>query len=79
VPALWVLDRVGLRPSSLTVQRPSLDDVFLTKTGWSLREGSGALLAGQCALEPERWPSMAGRRWPERVGLEVVVPDLHAT
>jgi ABC-2 type transport system ATP-binding protein len=49
VSVLRVLDRAGLLPSSLTVRRPSLDDVFLTKTGRSLREGSGALLAGQGA------------------------------
>jgi len=46
VSALRVLDRAGLPPSSLTLERPSLDDVFLTKTGRSLREGSDALLAG---------------------------------
>jgi ABC-2 type transport system ATP-binding protein len=47
VSVLRVLDRAGLPPSSLTVQRPSLDDLFLTKTGRSLREGSDALVTAE--------------------------------
>ncbi|MGV9678558.1 ABC transporter ATP-binding protein [Nocardia sp. NPDC003482] len=38
VPLLRALDEHGITPGSLTVQRPSLDDVFLTVTGRSLRE-----------------------------------------
>ncbi|WP_019930239.1 ATP-binding cassette domain-containing protein [Nocardia sp. BMG111209] len=40
VPLLRALDEAGISPSSLTVKRPSLDDVFLTVTGRSLREAS---------------------------------------
>jgi ABC-2 type transport system ATP-binding protein len=39
VPLLRALDAAGLSPSSITVNRPTLDDVFLTLTGRSLREG----------------------------------------
>lgn len=35
---LRALDESGVRPSSVQVQRPTLDDVFLTLTGRSLRE-----------------------------------------
>lgn len=38
VPLLRALDERGLVPGALTVKRPSLDDVFLTITGRSLRE-----------------------------------------
>ena len=34
--------RRGLSPSSISVNRPTLDDVFLTLTGRSLREGEEA-------------------------------------
>ena len=37
-----VLDRAGLRAQSLTLTRPSLDDVFLRQTGRSLREEPAA-------------------------------------
>ena len=37
-----VLDGAGLRAQSLTLARPSLDDVFLRQTGRSLREESAA-------------------------------------
>ena len=37
-----VLDSVGLRAQSLTLNRPSLDDVFLRQTGRSLREEPAA-------------------------------------
>ena len=37
-----VLDGAGLRPQSLTLARPSLDDVFLRQTGRSLREEPAA-------------------------------------
>ena len=37
-----VLDSVGLRAQSLTLTRPSLDDVFLRQTGRSLREEPAA-------------------------------------
>jgi len=35
---LRLLDGQGLAPQTLALHRPSLDDVFLTKTGRSLRE-----------------------------------------
>jgi ABC-2 type transport system ATP-binding protein len=38
-PLLRGLDAEGLRPTSVSVSRPTLDDVFLTLTGRSLREG----------------------------------------
>jgi ABC-2 type transport system ATP-binding protein len=37
-----VLDAAGLHPRSLTLARPSLDDVFLRQTGRSLREEPAA-------------------------------------
>jgi ABC-2 type transport system ATP-binding protein len=37
-PLLRALDQADLRPTSVNVSRPSLDDVFLTLTGRSLRE-----------------------------------------
>ncbi|MFQ6394923.1 ATP-binding cassette domain-containing protein [Nocardia sp. KC 131] len=40
VPLLHALDTHGITPGALTVKRPSLDDVFLTITGRSLREGN---------------------------------------
>ncbi len=39
VPLLQALGAKGITPGALTVKRPSLDDVFLTLTGRSLREG----------------------------------------
>src|SRR3954454_22614777 len=38
-PLLRALDAAGLHPDSVTVSRPSLDDVFLALTGRTLREG----------------------------------------
>jgi ABC-2 type transport system ATP-binding protein len=35
--AVRLLDNAGLAPASITLTRPSLDDVFLTKTGRALR------------------------------------------
>jgi ABC-2 type transport system ATP-binding protein len=35
---LRLLDEAGVPPTSLTLTRPSLDDVFLEQTGRSLRE-----------------------------------------
>jgi ABC-2 type transport system ATP-binding protein len=43
-PLLRALDAAGLAVSSVTVTRPSLDDVFLTLTGRTLREGSDKLV-----------------------------------
>jgi ABC-2 type transport system ATP-binding protein len=37
-PLLRALDAAGLSPSAVAVNRPTLDDVFLTLTGRSLRE-----------------------------------------
>ena len=37
-PLLRALDAAALSPTSITVNRPTLDDVFLTLTGRSLRE-----------------------------------------
>jgi ABC-2 type transport system ATP-binding protein len=36
-----VLDAYGIRPGSIEVHRPSLDDVFLAKTGRSMRKDGG--------------------------------------
>jgi ABC-2 type transport system ATP-binding protein len=41
-PLLRALDAAGQHPLSITVARPSLDDVFLTLTGHALREEDGA-------------------------------------
>jgi ABC-2 type transport system ATP-binding protein len=38
-PLLLALERAGMTPASVNVSRPSLDDVFLTLTGRTLREG----------------------------------------
>ncbi|WP_206795522.1 ABC transporter ATP-binding protein [Amycolatopsis sp. MtRt-6] len=38
-PLLRVLESAGVRPASIAVTRPTLDDVFLSLTGRSLREG----------------------------------------
>jgi ABC-2 type transport system ATP-binding protein len=38
IAAVRLLDAAGLTPTSLALTRPSLDDVFLTQTGRSLRE-----------------------------------------
>jgi ABC-2 type transport system ATP-binding protein len=43
-PLLRALDVAGLAVSSVTVTRPSLDDVFLTLTGRTLREGTDELV-----------------------------------
>jgi ABC-2 type transport system ATP-binding protein len=43
-PLLRALDAAALEVSSVTVTRPSLDDVFLTLTGRTLREGSDELV-----------------------------------
>ncbi|GAA4485185.1 ATP-binding cassette domain-containing protein [Rhodococcus olei] len=39
IPLLHALQGAGIVPGSLTIKRPSLDDVFLTVTGRSLRDG----------------------------------------
>jgi ABC-2 type transport system ATP-binding protein len=39
---LRVLDGAGLAPSSIALNRPSLDDVFLRQTGRSLRDDAAA-------------------------------------
>jgi ABC-2 type transport system ATP-binding protein len=41
-PILRALDAAALSPTSITVNRPTLDDVFLTLTGHSLREEEAA-------------------------------------
>jgi ABC-2 type transport system ATP-binding protein len=51
VPRLFTELGVGIR--SVTVTRPSLDDVFLTYTGRTIRDSEGA---------PTRTPPFAGRR-----------------
>ena len=42
------LDRTGVELTSIEVRRPTLDDVFLTLTGRSLRDGLSP------PLDPER-------------------------
>ena len=39
---LRMLDNAGFAPSSISLHRPSLDDVFLRQTGRSLREEPAA-------------------------------------
>jgi ABC-2 type transport system ATP-binding protein len=51
VPRLFTELGVGIR--SVTVTRPSLDDVFLTYTGRTIRDSEGA---------QTRMPPFAGRR-----------------
>ena len=46
------LDSAGLPLASVTVTRPTLDDVFLTLTGHSLRDGDDGTQAAQPAAEP---------------------------
>jgi ABC-2 type transport system ATP-binding protein len=41
-PLLLALDQAGVRLRSVSVSRPSLDDVFLTLTGRSLRDDEAA-------------------------------------
>jgi ABC-2 type transport system ATP-binding protein len=41
-PILRALDAAGIQSTSISVNRPTLDDVFLTLTGRSLREGEVA-------------------------------------
>ncbi|WP_182358669.1 ATP-binding cassette domain-containing protein [Tomitella gaofuii] len=56
------LDAAGITPLSLETRRPSLDDVFLTLTGRSLREGdSGAVEGGDAAITGEDGPPGADR------------------
>jgi ABC-2 type transport system ATP-binding protein len=46
VPSLLrLLDSAGLSPQTITVSRPSLDDVFLRQTGRSLRDDEAAAAA----------------------------------
>ena len=52
-----ILDRADLHVQTLQLHQPSLDDVFLAKTGRKL-EGSG----GGAVAEPEDQPSGRGRR-----------------
>lgn len=58
---LRALDEAGVRLTTVRVQRPTLDDVFLTLTGRSLREGEGEPRSA-C---PRR---AAGRRRPAASG-----------
>jgi len=51
-PLLRALDSAGLPLASVTVTRPTLDDVFLTLTGHSLRDGDDGTQAAQPAAEP---------------------------
>ena len=46
-----VLDQASLRVQTLQLHQPSLDDVFLAKTGRKL-EGSGDASAAQAPAEP---------------------------
>ena len=60
---LRVLDGAGITMSAISLSRPTLDDVFLTLTGRSLRDdspgrgdadGAAAELAGASRPEPAR-------------------------
>jgi ABC-2 type transport system ATP-binding protein len=56
LPALLrVLDAAGITLESINLSRPTLDDVFLTLTGRSLRDDSASAHApaGDSATEPE--------------------------
>jgi ABC-2 type transport system ATP-binding protein len=59
---LRALDRAGLKLTSIQLARPTLDDVFLTLTGRSLRDDStagvpGAQQAAPTVSEPARTPA----------------------
>ena len=48
-PLLRALDAAGLSPDTVAVSRPSLDDVFLTLTGRSLREDTAPVAVAETA------------------------------
>jgi ABC-2 type transport system ATP-binding protein len=53
LPALLrTLDGAGLTISSISLSRPTLDDVFLTLTGRSLRDDSASASNNQPDLTP---------------------------
>jgi ABC-2 type transport system ATP-binding protein len=54
LPALLrVLDDAGITLASINLSRPTLDDVFLTMTGRSLRDDSPSAAAGSNEPEPQ--------------------------
>jgi ABC-2 type transport system ATP-binding protein len=54
LPALLrVLDDAGITLASINLSRPTLDDVFLTMTGRSLRDDSPSAAAASDGLEPQ--------------------------
>jgi ABC-2 type transport system ATP-binding protein len=59
--AVRALDEAGLMVDSLEVKRPTLDDVFLAKTGHALTEAEEAAAAAEAEAEAEpRAPAEAG-------------------
>jgi ABC-2 type transport system ATP-binding protein len=58
LPALLrVLDGAGIMISSISLARPTLDDVFLTLTGRSLRDDSPSVEQGASSDKPELTPA----------------------
>ena len=55
---LRVLDAAGITLESINLSRPTLDDVFLTLTGRSLRDDSHSSAANG---RPAREPAAAGK------------------
>ena len=58
---LRILDGAGLRARTLSLTRPSLDDVFLRQTGRSLRDG-GSMTATVAITRPPPPPRPGIRR-----------------
>ncbi|HEY1704356.1 MAG TPA: ATP-binding cassette domain-containing protein [Trebonia sp.] len=67
-PILRVLDDAGITMTSINLSRPTLDDVFLTMTGRSLRDDSPSAAAG---TDPgPAGPDAAGPDQPQPAGKE---------
>ena len=56
-PVVRALDDAGLLVATLQVVRPTLDDVFLAKTGKHLEGAAAAGPAGEAAPQPEQAPA----------------------
>jgi ABC-2 type transport system ATP-binding protein len=69
LPALLrVLDGAGITLSAISLSRPTLDDVFLTLTGRSLRDDSPSSGPGDEAGPPADAAELAGAGVPGRAG-----------